>query len=87
MPIKLRRYDINQAFFELAQTAKRRGVATVSLADALVALAQRQSTDDCEERAVEIARATWGSLLDRNTVDHAYMATDPHDRNSTDYGK
>jgi hypothetical protein len=58
---------------------KRRGIATVSLADALVALAQRQSTDDCEQHAVDVARATWGPLLDRNTDDHAYMATDPHD--------
>jgi hypothetical protein len=83
--IALRRYNINQAFFELAQTAKRHGLATVSLADALVALAQRQSTNDCDQHAVEIARATWGPLLDCNTVDHAYMATDPHD--SVDNGR
>ncbi|KUI02465.1 hypothetical protein [Mycobacterium sp. IS-3022] len=62
--IALRRYHLNQAFFELAQTAKRNGVKAVSLADALVALAQRQPTVDCEPRAVDVARETWGHLLD-----------------------
>lgn len=62
--VALRRYHINQAFFELAQTAKRHGVTVVSLADALVALAQRQSTHDCDQRAVDVARLTWGAFLD-----------------------
>jgi hypothetical protein len=36
--ITLRRYHLNQAFFELAQTARRHAIPPVSLADALVAL-------------------------------------------------
>jgi hypothetical protein len=69
--ITLRRYHLNQAFFELAQTARRHAIPPVSLADALVALAQRQPTHDCEPRAVQIVQATWGPLLDRNAHNHA----------------
>jgi hypothetical protein len=76
--VALRRYHINQAFFELAQTAKRHGITTVNLADALVALAQRQPTGDCDARAVEVARETWAFLLDRNNgTKHAH--TDPRE--------
>jgi hypothetical protein len=84
--ITLRRYHINHAFFELAQTAKRHGITAVSLADALVALAQRQSTGDCETRAVEVARETWGALLDHNNHDHAYMAPKPYASRSDNNG-
>ena len=76
--ITLRRYNINHAFFELAQTAKRHGIATVSLADALVALAQRQSTDDCQPDAVAVARQTWGDLLERSQArDDTRVAPEP----------
>lgn len=75
--ITLRRYHLNQAFFELAQTARRHAIPPVSLADALVALAQQQPTHDCEPRAVQIAQATWGALLDRNTHNRAAVH-EPH---------
>jgi len=84
--ITLRRYSPNHAFLEFAQTAKRYGLAAVSLADALVALAQRQSTDDCDPRAVEVARETWGHLLDHHADNHAYMASEPDACNSEDNG-
>jgi hypothetical protein len=72
--ITLRRCHLNHAFFELAQMARRHAISPVSLADALVALAQRQPTGDCEPRAVQIAQATWGPLLDRNAHDHAVLS-------------
>jgi hypothetical protein len=68
--ITLRRYHLNQAFIELARTSRRHAIPLTSLADALVALAQGQSTADCEKRAVHIARATWGALLDGNERYH-----------------
>ncbi|MEB3981832.1 hypothetical protein OQ968_11205 [Mycobacterium sp. 663a-19] len=69
--IALRRYGFNDAFFELAHTAKRHGVGLVSLADALVAMAQNQRTDDCDPRAVRIARQRWGAMLERNPSESA----------------
>jgi hypothetical protein len=65
--VTLRRYGLHQALSELAQTAKHHGVSAVSLADALLAIAQNQSTDDCDPHAVRVARQSWGLLLDRNT--------------------
>ena len=41
--IALRGCSLNQAFVEIVQTAKAHDVSTVSLADALVALAQDQA--------------------------------------------
>jgi hypothetical protein len=65
--VTLGRYGLHQALSELAQTAKHHGVSAVSLADALLAIAQNQSTDDCDPHAVRVARQGWGLLLDRNT--------------------
>src|SRR5574337_1900506 len=59
----LRRYRVDKAFIELMQTAKRHGVNPVSLADALVALAEEQSTGGIDDAAVVVARAAWGHLL------------------------
>src|SRR6185312_14584240 len=61
--IALRGCTLNQAFVEIVQTAKAHNVSTVSLADALVALAQDQASQDGQDAAFDAARATWGHLF------------------------
>lgn len=86
--ITLRRYHLNQAFIELARTSRRHAIPLTSLADALVALAQGQSTVDCETRAVHIARATWGALLDDTGRYHrAERGGRAHDLDATRSGR
>lgn len=86
--IALRRYHLNQAFIELARTSRRHAIPLTSLADALVALAQGQSTAECEKRAVHIAEATWGALLDGNGRYHpAGRGGRPHDLEATRSGQ
>jgi hypothetical protein len=63
--IALRGCSLNKAFVEIAQTAKAHDVSTLSLADALVALAQNQASLDGDDAALVAARAAWGHLLDR----------------------
>ena len=63
--IALRGCSLNKAFVEIAQTAKAHNVSTLSLADALVALAQNQASQDGDDAALVAARAAWGHLLDR----------------------
>jgi len=46
--IALRGCSLNQAFVEIVRTAKAHNVSTLSLADALVALAQDQAPQDGE---------------------------------------
>ena len=62
--IALRGCSLNQAFVEIAQTAKNHNVSTLSLADALVAMAQTQASQDVDDAAFAAARITWGHLLD-----------------------
>ena len=61
--ITLRGCTLSQAFVEIVQTAKAHNVSTVSLADALVALAQDQASQDGHDAAFDAARATWGHLF------------------------
>lgn len=63
--IALRGCSLNQAFVEIVQTAKAHNVSTLSLADALVALAQNQASQDGDDAALVAAREAWGHLLDR----------------------
>ena len=63
--IALRGCSLNQAFVEIVQTAKSHSVSTLSLADALVAIAQTQAFQDNDNPAFAAAHATWGHLLDR----------------------
>jgi ANTAR domain len=63
--IALRGCSLNQAFVEIVQTAKAHNVSTLSLADALVALAQTQASQNEQDAAFGAARAAWGHLLDR----------------------
>jgi hypothetical protein len=63
--ITLRGYTLNEAFVEIVQTAKAHNVSTLSLADALVALAQNQASQDGDDAALVAARAAWGHLFDR----------------------
>jgi hypothetical protein len=69
--IGLRRCSLNQAFVEIAQTAKRHNLSTLSLADALVALAQNQPTDDLDPTVVATARQAWEQLLEGRQCDGA----------------
>jgi hypothetical protein len=64
--IALRGCTLNQAFAEIVQTAKTHNVSTLSLADALVALAQNQASQDGDDAAYVAARAAWGHLFDRS---------------------
>ena len=61
--IALRGCTLNDAFVEIVQTAKAHNVSTMSLADALVALAQDQASPDGQDAAVGAARAAWAHLL------------------------
>jgi hypothetical protein len=71
--IGLRGCSLNQAFVEIVQTAKAHNVSTLSLADALVAIAQ--TSPDVDDAAFAAARATWGHLFDRNPPSRAVRAT------------
>ena len=59
----LRRCRVDTAFLELMKTAERHGVSPVRLADALVAIAEDDLTDEVDSVGVEVARANWGHLL------------------------
>lgn len=61
--IALRGCTFNQAFVEIVRTAKAHDVSTLSLADALVALAQDQAPPDGADAAFIAARDAWGHLL------------------------
>ena len=62
-PEGVRGCTLNQAFVEIVQTAKAHNVSTLSLADALVALAQDQASQDGQDAAFDAARTTWGHLF------------------------
>jgi hypothetical protein len=64
--IALRGCGLNQAFVEIVQTAKAHDVSALSLADALVAIAQTPTSPDVDDAASVAARALWGHLFDRN---------------------
>ena len=61
--ITLRGCTLNEAFVEIVQTAKAHNMSTLSVADALVALAQDQASQDGQDAAFEAARTTWGHLF------------------------
>jgi hypothetical protein len=64
--IALRGCSLNEAFVEIVKTAKAHNVSTLSVADALVALAQDHGVSQAGDGAASVAaRATWGRLLDR----------------------
>jgi hypothetical protein len=69
--IALRGCTLNQAFVEIVQTAKAHGVSTMSLADALVVLAQDHGAQGGEDAAMVAARAAWGDLFDGNRPSRA----------------
>ncbi|WP_102145506.1 ANTAR domain-containing protein [Mycobacterium hubeiense] len=71
--IALRGCTLNQAFIEIVNTAKKHNVAPVNLADALVAIVQKQSTADLDADAVRAAQETWGALLDGHRRDGAWL--------------
>ena len=68
--IALRGCTLNQAFVEIVQTAKRHNVSTLSVADALVGIAQTQASQDVDDAdaAFVAARATWGDFFDQTPL-------------------
>jgi hypothetical protein len=77
--IALRGCTLNQAFVEIVQTAKAHDVSTVSLADALVALAQNQASRHGDDAAFVAARAAWGRLVDRSRSGRGVRSDDQDD--------
>jgi ANTAR domain len=73
--IALRGCNLNQAFVEIVQTAKSHNVSTLSLADALVAIAQTRQSQDVDDAAIAAARATWGHLLERTRPGRAVRSS------------
>ena len=69
--IGMRGCSLNQAFVEIVQAAKAHNVSALSLADALVAIAQTQASPGVDDAARVAARATWGHLFDRNRPSRA----------------
>lgn len=61
--VALRRYRVDQAFVELMHTAKRHDINPVSLADALVAIAEDRLCQDIDDAAAAVALTTWGDLF------------------------
>jgi ANTAR domain-containing protein len=68
--IALRGCTLNQAFVEIVQTAKRHNVSTLSMADALVAIAQTQAPQNADnsDAAFSAARETWGHFFDQRPL-------------------
>ena len=64
MLIAPRGCSLNQAFVAIVRTAKAHNVSTLSLADALVALAQNHRSQHGDDAALVAARAAWGHLFD-----------------------
>lgn len=62
--IAVRRCTMAQAVGELARTARRHNLPPLSLANALVAVAENQPRQDLNRAAVEVVHDTWGNLLD-----------------------
>ena len=63
--VALRRYRLNDAFRDLMTTARHHNVNPLTLADAVVALAENHGVNTLDTTAVAIARHTWGALLDQ----------------------
>jgi hypothetical protein len=70
--VALRRCRLDRAFVEIMQTAKQHNLNPVSLADALVALAEDQVTTEVDDAAAAVALSTWGHLFG---ADHRVRAT------------
>lgn len=58
--VALRRFRLNDAFRDLMTTARHHNVNPLSLADALVALAENHGVNALDTNVVAIARHTWG---------------------------
>jgi hypothetical protein len=73
--VALRGCSLNQAFVEIAQTAKAHNMSVSSLADALVAIAQNQAPKNVDDDTIMAARTRWGHLLRRNSPSRAIRST------------
>lgn len=67
--VALRRYSLDEAFGEIVDTAKRRNVAPIELAEALVAIAENRGSCDVTPEAMAAARGAWAALFDRHVHD------------------
>jgi hypothetical protein len=82
--LALRGCALNQAFVEIVQTAKSHNVSTLSLADALVAIAQTRSCHGIDDAAFAVARATWGDLVDQTQQRRAVSPSPPQSDDEDD---
>ena len=65
--VTLRRCSLDEAFAEIVKTAKLRNVAPIELANALVAIAERNGTCDIAPDALAAAQQTWSALVEDRT--------------------
>ena len=65
VPVALCHFSLDDAFFDIVQTAKRHGVAPLELADALVAVAENDVTRGFDDAVIAAVDRAWGTLLCR----------------------
>src|ERR1700739_1568796 len=75
--LALRGCTLNQAFVEIVRTAKSHNVSTLSLADALVAIAQTPSCHDTDAAALVPPRAPGGALFARVRMKRGASSSPP----------
>lgn len=61
--VALRRYSLDEAFAEIVQMAQRHSVAPLQLADALVTIAENDSSRDLDDALIAAVDQSWGALL------------------------
>ena len=61
--VALRHCSLDEAFFDIVETAKRHSVAPLELAGALVAIAEDFVTPDFDDAVIAAVDQTWGTLF------------------------
>jgi hypothetical protein len=73
--VALRRCSLNEAFIDIVHTAKSHNISPLSLADALVGIAQDEPPLESDDTAVTTAREAWGHLLDAHRRNRTLSTT------------
>jgi hypothetical protein len=63
--VALRQCSLDEAFIDIVHTAKRHNVPVMGLADALVATAENDVTQDFDDAVIAVVDRAWGTLLER----------------------
>jgi hypothetical protein len=61
--VALRHCSLDEAFIDIVETAKRHSVAPFELADALVAIAEKDVTPHFGDAVIAAVDQAWGTLL------------------------